>query len=143
MSMHRRSLFVIPLLLAALAGCGSNPAAPPRLEGGVLATFDVLDEVFRVWTDDGEAIDQLFALRSGTSPATIPTGRLLPGPGRGDHNEPWSWHLDPDDFEIVELTIELCDGRPSSVEESLDYWIDTVERFCPWAAELAELEDYR
>lgn len=139
MSMQRRSLFGIPLFLAALAGCGTDPAAPPRLEGGVLATFDVLGEEFRVWTDDRNAIEQLIALRNGT----IPAGRVVRGPGRADHNEPWSWHVDPDDFQIVEQTFEICDGRPSLVEENLTHWIDTVERYCPWAAELTELEDYR
>ena len=40
-------------------------------------------------------------------------------------------------------TIELCDGRPSMVEDSLDEWIDVVGRFCPWGASLISVDDLR
>ena len=59
------------------------------------------------------------------------------------HNEPWSWHLDPVDIEMAEFTIELCDAAPGTVEEDLDYWLNTVGRYCPWGAELVDLEDFR
>jgi hypothetical protein len=42
----------------------------------------------------------------------------------------------PDSIEVADVTIELCDGRPSDVESALDYWIDTVGRFCPWGTEV-------
>jgi hypothetical protein len=44
---------------------------------------------------------------------------------------------------MAEVTIELCDGRPSDLENNLVYWMDTVGRFCPWSARLVELKDYR
>jgi hypothetical protein len=44
---------------------------------------------------------------------------------------------------MAEMTIELCDGLPSYVENDLDYWVDTVGRFCPWQAELTSITDYR
>jgi hypothetical protein len=44
---------------------------------------------------------------------------------------------------MAEVTIELCDGRPSMVEENLDYWVDTVRFFCPWGARLLKVEDFR
>jgi hypothetical protein len=34
-------------------------------------------------------------------------------------------------FITNEETIERCDGTPSQVGASLDYWVDTVQRFCP------------
>jgi hypothetical protein len=34
----------------------------------------------------------------------------------------------------VEVTIELCDGRPSDLDAELDYWAGTVKRYCPWGA---------
>lgn len=138
------ALGVAATLVGSL-GCGSDPAAPDRgeLAGGVLATFDVSGEEFHVWTDDGAAVQQLLDVEAGRSQATIPNGRLLEGPGRGEHNAPWSWHLDPQDLTMAEVTAEVCDGRPSFVESDLEYWLNEVGRFCPWSAELVELQDFR
>jgi hypothetical protein len=44
---------------------------------------------------------------------------------------------------MAEMTIELCDGTPSLVEADLDYWLDTVQRFCPWGAKLIQIQDFR
>jgi hypothetical protein len=35
---------------------------------------------------------------------------------------------------LVEVTIELCDGRPSDLDRDLEYWLGTVKRYCPWGA---------
>lgn len=132
------------LLLTGLAACGDPPTdVPGDLEGGVLATFRVQSDTFRVWTDRPETIRQLQALEAGESSANIPNGRLRRGPGRGDHNAPWSWHLDPRAVQMAEVAIEVCDGRPSFVEAELDRWIEDVGRYCPWSAELVRLRDLR
>lgn len=54
--------------------------------------------------------------------------------GNGGHNINWSWHFTPDKWDMVEISVEVCDGRPHMVEENLDYWIDNVGRFCPWSS---------
>ncbi len=132
------------LLASGVAACGDSfPPAPEELDGGVLATFEVQSEEFHVWTQRPGTIQQLEALEAGESDATIPNGELRRGPGRGDHNTSWSWHLDPATVEMEDLTAEVCDGRPSLVESNLDHWIDEVGRYCPWSAELVELRDYR
>lgn len=118
-----------------------EPLAP--LAGGVVATFMVVDETFSAWVRNPETIQQLFDLEAGESIASIPVGPVVAGAGRGAHNAPWSWHLDPDAITMAEATIELCDGRPSDVESDLDYWINTVGQYCPWGADLVELRDYR
>ena len=65
-----------------------------------------------------------------------PAGRLAAG--SGGHNDPWSWHLR--EAQLVRVSIELCDGRPSMVEANLDYWLTRVASFCPWGARVvAEL----
>jgi hypothetical protein len=84
---------------------------------------------------------QVFALSKGEGDARIPSGRLLRG--QVSYNKPWHWHIDSQDIAIVEVAIELCDGRPSDVENNQDYWIDIVGRFCPWSAQLVALNDYR
>jgi len=138
---------VIPFLaLSLFVACDSDATIPdegdPSREG-VLATFDVSGETFHLWTTDEETIEQLFSLEAGTSEASIPNGVLRSGPGEGDHNEPWSWHLDPEEVSMAEVTAEFCDGRPSFVEANLDQWLNDVGRYCPWNAELVELQDLR
>jgi hypothetical protein len=55
---------------------------------------------------------------------------------RGDdgYNNHWSWHFEEDSWQLVEVSIEVCDGRPQMVEDNLDYWIDNVGYFCPWSS---------
>jgi len=130
-------IFVVAFLVLFAAFLVQNRSA--NAQGDVIiATFDVAGETFRVRIENTATIEQVRALERGESTATIPNGRLLAG---SDGNEPWSWHLDPFDIEIAEVTIELCDGTPSLVEADLDYWIDTVGRFCPWTATLVDVED--
>lgn len=148
---YRRSpvllLLVSAVLLSGLSACDSDSNGgdehDPALDGGIVATFTNQDETFRVWITNETTIQQVLALQAGTSDANIPNGKILHGPGVADHNEPWSWHLDPEDIEMADLTIEVCDGRPSYVEENVDEFVDVVDRYCPWGAELVDVEDYR
>ena len=111
------------------------------LSGGILATFDVVGEEYSIFITNKETIEQVFAVQRGESQATIPSGRLLRG--KVSYNQPWSWHIDSGDIHMAEVTIELCDGTPSQVEANLDYWVDTVQRFCPWSAKIVKVEDFR
>ena len=115
---------------------------PGALRGGALATFEVEGEFFRVWTTNSQTIHDLHELQQGTSTANIPNGRILRGPGRADHNAPYHWHLDPKDIAMAEVAIEDCDGLPSYVEENVDEFVERVGRYCPWAAQLVELQDF-
>lgn len=131
-------------LLVLLPACDGDPVGPgDGLDGGVLATFDVEGEQFRIWVRNEATIAQLLALRDGESSATIPNGPLRAGSGRSDHNAPWSWHLDPDLTSMAELTIEVCSGLPSFVEQNLTEWLGNVRQYCPWSAQLVGLEDFR
>lgn len=113
------------------------------LEGGIVATFESEGEAFSVWITNATTIQQVMALQAGTSDANIPNGRIRRGPGTGDHNDPWTWHLDPEEIEMAEATIEVCDGSPSYVEDHVDEYVDTVGHYCPWGADLVRVEDYR
>jgi hypothetical protein len=116
---------------------------PNPLASGILATFDVVGERFKVWVTNPETIEQILELESGDATASIPNGRVLRGPGQGEHNAPWSWHLDPQQIMMAEFTIELCDGLPSFVESEVGYFVDTVGQYCPWSARLVEVRDCR
>lgn len=133
------------VLSSAVAGAAcSSPTAPsPDLDGGVVATFETVGETFKVFVTNPVAIGELIRLRQGSGLGKIPNGRILRGSGAGGHNAPRLWHLDPEDIEVVDAAIELCDGRPSYVDANVDEYVDVVGRYCPWGAKLAKLEDYR
>ena len=111
------------------------------LTGGILVTFDVVGESYSIFITNEETVEQVFALQRGETDATIPSGRLIRG--AVSYNMPWSWHIDSEDIQMAEVTIELCDGTPSQVEANLDYWVNTVQRFCPWSAKIAKVQDFR
>ncbi len=113
------------------------------LTGGILATFDVSGELFQLWTTNLDTINDILALQAGESEANIPNGPILRGAGEAHHNQPWSWHLDPQLTEMAEVTIELCDGAPTYVEANIDEFVDTIGQYCPWGAELIHVEDLR
>jgi hypothetical protein len=103
----------------------------------VLARFDVVGEDFRVFVFNGVVVRQLLDLYYGVSNANIPIGPVGVGPGLAGHNLPWSWYLS--NPEMAEVTIELCDGRPSDIEADVNGWIASVGSYCPWSAQLTEL----
>ena len=130
-------LRLIPLALAlALAACGSDAETlrPPRTQEFVV---EVEGERFRVRTSNPATATALEA-RARTGVLSVVTGRLIRGDG--GFNRPWSWHLDPLSIGVPDTAIELCDGRPSMVQGDLDYWVDTVQSYCPWAARVYDLE---
>lgn len=63
-------------------------------------------------------------------------GSIDYGHGGYNHNaDHWFlWHFVPDQWTLVELAIELCDGCPySDVDADTAYWVGTVGHFCPWS----------
>lgn len=58
--------------------------------------------------------------------------------GDGGHNLSWGWHFTPDSWNLVQLSMELCDGNPSAVEADIDTWVDTIGVFCPWNSYVEE-----
>jgi hypothetical protein len=111
---------VLAALVLAAAGCGTAPTS-------VVATFEVEGERFRVHVTNAQTISALQKLARGEAGPSIPNGRIVAGKG----NEPWSWRLE--DIELADVTMELCDGRPSYVEENLDEYL-RIGRYCPWGA---------
>ena len=113
----------------------------PRLTSGILVTFDVEGEIYNIFVENEATIADILAVEKGESQAMIPSGKIIGEPMF--YNESWSWHIDPVDIHMAEFTIEVCSGLPSHVEEDLDYWVNTVGRFCPWSAEIVAIKDFR
>lgn len=118
---------IVAAVRSALDGC--------RLEGGAIYEVRACeDERFRIFVVHPETIREAERILAGQEPQKIVTGVLRCG--HGNFNGPWGWHLDPPSVGFAEMTIELCDGCPSFIEEDPDYWLGTVGRYCPWSAEV-------
>jgi hypothetical protein len=114
-----------------LACSRSSPTSPSP---SAIVTLRVAGgETFRVHLTSSEQVNAARRAQAG-GPARIPNGRLAPGT---DVNTGWSWHLV--DIEFVESTIELCDGRPSDVEQAGVAF--GGGRFCPWTATVIKIDE--
>lgn len=112
-----------------------SPSRPAGTDAVVVTIRTAGDEEYRILLTEPEDIAIAEALQAGEEAPPIPNGMIVRG-GDGGVNVGYSWHIDPNSVEFAEFTVELCDGRPSYVEEgSL-----TGERFCPWSAEVVALE---
>jgi hypothetical protein len=126
---------LVPAVVAVLAACGAPSAPTPDPDRGVIVTIRVVDEEeFRVLLTEPEDIDIARRLLAGEEAPGIPNGKVI-RTGDGGVNTGYSWHLDPDDFEWADMTIEVCDGRPSDVESVI-----TSDRYCTWAAKVVAVE---
>ncbi|MEA2900487.1 MAG: hypothetical protein QOH36_374 [Actinomycetota bacterium] len=101
--------------------------------GSAIVTFEVSDERYRVLVIDPANVAIANELLAHESDPKIPNGVVVPGT---DVNEGWSWHIDPATFEFADMTTEVCDGRPSYVENGTI----SGDRFCPWTAEVVEVD---
>jgi hypothetical protein len=112
----------------ALAGCTPTPPANP------VATFQVVDETYKIELTTPELVEHAQALLDGEQVASIPNGKVVRDePGV---NEPWSWHIDPATLEFADTTIEVCDGLPSYVEDGTV----TSDQYCPWSAKIVSID---
>jgi len=130
-SARARSTLLLAAALAALASaCGDD--APTAPSSAAVVTFAVGSEEFRVALTTADQVAAARAAQSGGG-AKIPTGRIVPGT---QVNAGWSWHLEEVTF--AEITIELCDGRPSDVERAGVQF--GGGRFCPWSARITRID---
>lgn len=120
-------------------GAGGGELCADR-EGGALIDFDIVGELLRVWTTDDAFIDEAISQLGGMTPPRVAV--FVPAAGV-DCDAQWSWHTEPTPVSFADLTIELCDGRPSDVEGDIDYWVNTVGQYCPWSAVVSAVDDRR
>jgi hypothetical protein len=117
----------------------SQPSAPasaaPSGSGGVIVTFDVTGEQYRIELTDPADIEIARRLLAGQEAPSIPNGLVV----RGDPsvNTGYTWHIDPASVDFADVTIEVCDGKPSDVENHAI----TSDRYCPWSAKVIAIEE--
>lgn len=121
------------LLSGALATPGTPASAAPA---PVVATFDVVGEVFRVTFTRPVDIAKAYTFFNGIREQNEhPLGTIIYGDP--DVNVGYSWHLNP--VRWVNVSTEVCDGRPSYVERHLI----TSPNYCPWSAVLIDVRRVR
>jgi hypothetical protein len=98
---------------------------------------DVAGEQFVVRATDAQTVQQLTDNYNGKNSMHV-TGNVVRGDG--GFNQPYSWHLEPASVRMADISIEVCDGRPSYVQENLDEWLDTVGNYCPWASKVVAIK---
>ena len=129
----------ISLFAALLASCGGGD----NESSGTVFVFRLhgfpASQEFRARTESAPVIAQA---RQQLQLPVAKRKMFANGPikaGNGGYNLAWRWHFT--DFALAEAAIELCDGTPTLLEADLEYWLNTVKSFCPWAAYVhAELE---
>jgi hypothetical protein len=130
-----RRRLALAVLVGALAfgACGGGDGASGGSSGPVVVTFEVVEERFKALLTEPADIDTARRLLAGEDVPSIPNGRVVRDTGV---NEGYSWSLDPNDIEFAEVTVEVCDGLPSDVENG----VVTGDRYCPWSAVVLAVE---
>jgi hypothetical protein len=134
---QRFGTFILALWLSAmLVGCAdiAPSGQPAPTPGGIVVTMRVADaEEYRIRLSDPDDIDIAQKLLAGESAPRIPNGRVVRG--EPDVNVGYSWHIDPASVEFTDAATEVCDGRPSDVEQR----VITSDRYCPWSAQVVAI----
>jgi len=143
----------VPAVVLALAACASAASSPSSLESsqaaasaspsasaarpsGVIVTIRTAGhEEYRVLLTDQADVATAEELAAGDRDPLIPVGKVVRSDD-GGVNTGYSWHIDPASFDWAEMTMELCDGRPSYVEDGTL----SGDTFCPWSATVVGVE---
>jgi hypothetical protein len=125
---RRTSILGIVLLIGTACGDDSGSAS-------ILVTFETPSGSFIARIVDPVSIDRAREALDEGGAAGIPNGRIVEGDGGVNigHN----WHLE--DVELVDVTIEACDGTADFVDENLDVFLD-LGNYCPWSAVVVAIE---
>ena len=122
------------LTLILLSSCAGTATSAPKPDG-VVVTVRVEDEEYKIRLTDATDIEISRKLLAGEQAPNIPNGIVVRGDP--DVNVGYSWHIDPDSVEFADMTTEVCDGRPSDVENG----VITSDRYCPWSAKVVAIDE--
>jgi hypothetical protein len=152
----RTPVLVRPLILAAgmLSACGDatpplrDPVTCAGLDPCALVTFawDARPDTMVVLVTDAATIAAAHAYVATSSVPSIPSGPIVRGAG-SDPRLPF--HYVPDSVRLVEVAIELCDGRLMKTEAELnEYFLGATgdagasrAQFCPWGARPVRVDE--
>jgi hypothetical protein len=128
--MKRLVLIAVTIYMAGLTGCNDGVGVST---GGTFAVR-VEGETFYVRIDNALLATKARRMMVGAEDDQIITASLARGDG--GFNTGYGWHMIPSTVTFADMTTEVCDGRPSDVQSDIDYWVDTVKRYCPWGGHI-------
>ena len=120
-------------IVAVISGCSSDSNKDRMFLFGMRNDTEGKEDFVAVTSDKSVIAAVNSQLAKPVDKRTLHINGIIER-GNGGHNLDWGWHFTPDRWALVEVSMELCDGNPSLVEQDIDYWVDTVGRFCPWAS---------
>ena len=137
--MLRRGIAAMALLLVQLAACkdsGGVAVEPPAERAFVFGMRGIADAEgrFVAVTSDPIVLAKLEAELALPAPERLLHIHGSIARGNGGHNLTWSWHFVPESWDLVEISVEVCDGTPRMVEADVASWVDKVGTFCPWSS---------
>jgi hypothetical protein len=95
------------------------------------------DTTFIASTSDQVLIDTVIAnIARPLNQRKFINGNIDYGNGGHNHNSShwFLWHFIPNQWSLVEMAIEVCDGCPySDVDADTATWVGTIGQFCPWS----------
>src|SRR5215216_2751230 len=127
-------LIFITLSLVLLTSCAGAATSTPEPDG-VVVTFQVENEQYKIRLTDPADIEIARKLLAGEESPNIPNGIVVRGDP--DVNVGYGWHIDPDTVEFADIATEVYDGLPSDVEKG----IITSDRYCPWCAKVIAIDE--
>jgi hypothetical protein len=95
------------------------------------------DTTFIASTSDQVLIDTVIAnIARPLNQRKFINGNIDYGNGGHNHNSShwFLWHFIPNQWSLVAMAIEVCDGCPySDVDADTATWVGTIGQFCPWS----------
>lgn len=95
------------------------------------------DSSFVAATNDQVIIDSVLAnLTRPLLQRNFISGQIDYGHGGHNHNAGhlFLWHFIPNQWNLVELAMEVCDGCPfTDVDADTAFWVGNLGQFCPWS----------
>lgn len=95
------------------------------------------DSTFVASTSNQVVIDTVLAnIAKPLNERKFISGSIDYGHGGHNHNAThwFSWHFIPDQWNLVDATVELCDACPyTDVDGNTSYWVDNVGQLCIWS----------
>ena len=142
--MIRSRLFPLLALVLVLPACNNddNNAGPCGFninENTVFYEFQHQGsgDTFIAWTDDPDVIANVeaqLALPEAQRNQHI-NGEIARWPADCGALWEWTWYFVGNEWDLADISIEVCDGDPNYVSANLEEFIDdTNGRYCPWSS---------
>ena len=131
--MKKVLLNLLIVIILVFSGCSTEDPVNQPSEGQYF-TVQVVNEQFVMFVTDPITIRLAMDNFAGRN-QMHPSGRILSG--NGGYNGTWGWHYIPETVQMVDVSIEVCDGLPSYVNGHVSDFI--AVGYCPWSGKIVKV----